>query len=142
MLQVNNTKWTDPVLVRFRFLFPLDAVQSARVVQTHTVLKWRLLRWLDGRRNGAAPESWKFGVRDLNVSCAAKMTTLSALGAPRRASSLGGPVLRDKISFFRSLRIRTSSAILCGALRGPATKSRSKDSILQHSAASFRRSRL
>jgi hypothetical protein len=45
------------------------------------------------------PESWKFGVRDLNVSLRGKNDHLVGVGRATPRVVFGGPLFRDKISF-------------------------------------------
>jgi hypothetical protein len=100
MLQVNNSKMTDPVTGSFSIPVPLDAVQSARVVQTPYSAE-------DGGFSGGLtivetvppPESWKFGVRDLNISLRGKNDHFVGVGRATPRVVFGGPLFADKISF-------------------------------------------
>ena len=100
MLQVNNTKMTDPVTGSFSIPVPLDAVQSARVVQTpYSAENGGFSGGLTIVETVPPPESWKFGVRDLNVSLRGKNDHFVGVGRATPRVVFGGPVLRDKISF-------------------------------------------
>jgi len=100
MLQVNNTKMTDPVTGSFSIPVPLDAVQSARVVQTpYSAENGGFSGGLTVVETVPPPESWKFGVRDLNVSLRGKNDHFVGVGRATPRVVFGGPVLRDKISF-------------------------------------------
>src|SRR5260370_31658394 len=73
MLQVNDSKMTHPVTGSFSIPVPLDVVQSARVVQTpYTAENGGFSGGLTLVETVPPPESWKFGVRDLNVSLRGK----------------------------------------------------------------------
>jgi carboxypeptidase family protein len=100
MLQVNNSKMTDPVTGSFSIPVPLDAVQSARVVQTpYSAENGGFSGGLTVVETVPPPESWKFGVRDLNVSLRGKNDHFVGIGRATPRIVFGGPVLRDKISF-------------------------------------------
>jgi hypothetical protein len=100
MLQVNNTKMTDPVTGSFSIPVPLDAVQSTRVVQTpYSAENGGFSGGLTVVETVPPPESWKFGVRDLNVSLRGKNGHFVGVGRATPRIVFGGPVLRDKISF-------------------------------------------
>src|ERR1700722_9972529 len=100
MLQVNNSKMTDPVTGSFSIPVPLDAVQSARVVQTPYSAE-------NGGFSGCQrvvetvppPESWEVGVRDLNVSLRGKNDHFVGVGRATPRVVFGGPVFGGKISF-------------------------------------------
>ena len=100
MLQVNNSKMTDPVTGSFSIPVPLDAVQSARVVQTpYSAENGGFSGGLTVVETVPPPESWKFGVRDLNVSLRGKNDHFVGIGRATPRVVFGGPVFRDKISF-------------------------------------------
>ena len=100
MLQVNNSKMTDPVTGSFSIPVPLDAVQSARVVQTpYSAENGGFSGGLTVVETVPPPESWKFGVRDLNVSLRGKNDHFVGVGRATPRIVFGGPVLGDKISF-------------------------------------------
>jgi hypothetical protein len=100
MLQVNNSKMTDPVTGSFSIPVPLDAVQSARVVQTpYSAENGGFSGGLTVVETVPPPESWKFGVRDLNVSLRGKNDHFVGVGRATPRVVFGGPVLGDKISF-------------------------------------------
>jgi len=100
MLKVNNSKMTDPVTGSFSIPVPLDAVQSARVVQTpYSAENGGFSGGLTVVETVPPPESWKFGVRDLNVSLRGKNDHFVGVGRATPRVVFGGPVLGDKISF-------------------------------------------
>src|SRR5713226_6041981 len=100
MLQVNNSKMTDPVTGSFSIPVPLDAVQSARVVQTpYSAENGGFSGGLTVVETVPPPESWKFGMRDLNVSLRGKNDHFVGVGRATPRIVFGGPVLGDKISF-------------------------------------------
>jgi hypothetical protein len=100
MLQVNNSKMTDPVTGSFSIPVPLDAVQSARVVQTpYSAENGGFSGGLTVVETVPPPESWKFGVRDLNVSLRGKNDHFVGVGRATPRVVFGGPLFRDKISF-------------------------------------------
>jgi hypothetical protein len=100
MLQVNNSKMTDPVTGSFSIPVPLDAVQSARVVQTpYSAENGGFSGGLTVVETVPPPESWKFGVRDLNVSLRGKNDHFVGVGRATPRVVFGGPLLKDKISF-------------------------------------------
>ncbi len=100
MLQVNNSKMTDPVTGSFSIPVPLDAVQSARVVQTpYSAENGGFSGGLTVVETVPPPESWKFGVRDLNVSLRGKNGHFVGIGRATPRVVFGGPVFGDKISF-------------------------------------------
>lgn len=100
MLQVNNSKMTDPVTGSFSIPVPLDAVQSARVVQTpYSAENGGFSGGLTVVETVPPPESWKFGVRDLNVSLRGKNDHFVGVGRATPRIVFGGPLRGDKISF-------------------------------------------
>jgi Carboxypeptidase regulatory-like domain len=100
MLQVNDSKMTDPVTGSFSIPVPLDAVQSARVVQTpYSAENGGFSGGLTVVETVPPPESWKFGVRDLNVSLRGKNDHFVGVGRATPRVVFGGPLFRDKISF-------------------------------------------
>jgi hypothetical protein len=100
MLQVNNSKMTDPVTGSFSIPVPLDAVQSARVVQTpYSAENGGFSGGLTVVETVPPPERWKFGVRDLNVSLRGKNDHFVGVGRATPRVVFGGPVFGDKISF-------------------------------------------
>ena len=100
MLQVNNSKMTDPVTGSFSIPVPLDAVQSARVVQTpYSAENGGFSGGLTVVETVPPPESWKFGVRDLNVSLRGKNDHFVGVGRATPRVVFGGPVFGGKISF-------------------------------------------
>jgi hypothetical protein len=100
MLQVNDSKMTDPVTGSFSIPVPLDAVQSARVVQTpYSAENGGFSGGLTLVETVPPPESWKFGVRDLNVSLRGKNDHFVGVGRATPRVVFGGPLLRDKVSF-------------------------------------------
>ena len=100
MLQVNASKMTDPVTGSFSIPVPLDAVQSARVVQTpYSAENGGFSGGLTLVETVPPPESWKFGVRDLNVSLRGKNDHFVGVGRATPRVVFGGPLSRDKVSF-------------------------------------------
>jgi hypothetical protein len=100
MLQVNNSKMTDPVTGSFSIPVPLDAVQSARVVQTpYSAENGGFSGGLTVVETVPPPERWKFGVRDLNISLRGKNDHFVGVGRATPRIVFGGPVFGDKISF-------------------------------------------
>jgi hypothetical protein len=100
MLQVNNSKMTDPVTGSFSIPVPLDAVQSVRVVQTpYSAENGGFSGGLTVVETVSPPETWKFGVRDLNVSLRGKNDHFVGVGRATPRVVFGGPVFGDKISF-------------------------------------------
>jgi hypothetical protein len=100
MLQVNNSKMTDPVTGSFSIPVPLDAVQSARVVQTpYSAENGGFSGGLTVVETMPPPESWKFGVRDLNVSLRGKNGHFVGVGRATPRVVFGGPLLGSKVSF-------------------------------------------
>lgn len=100
MLEVNNSKMTDPVTGSFSIPVPLDAVQSARVVQTpYSAENGGFSGGLTVVETVPPPESWKFGVRDLNVSLRGKNDHFVGVGRATPRVVFGGPLHGDRISF-------------------------------------------
>jgi hypothetical protein len=100
MLLVNNSKMTDPVTGSFSIPVPLDAVQSARVVQTpYSAENGGFSGGLTVVETVPPPESWKFGVRDLNVSLRGKNGHFVGVGRATPRVVFGGPLLGSKVSF-------------------------------------------
>jgi hypothetical protein len=100
MLQVNNSKMTDPVTGSFSIPVPLDAVQSARVVQTpYSAENGGFSGGLTVVETVPPPESWKFGVRDLNISLRGKNDHFEGVARATPRVVIGGPLFADKISF-------------------------------------------
>jgi len=100
MLLVNDSKMTDPVTGSFSIPVPLDAVQSARVVQTpYSAENGGFSGGLTVVETVPPPESWKFGVRDLNISLRGKNDHFVGVGRATPRVVFGGPVFGDKISF-------------------------------------------
>jgi hypothetical protein len=100
MLQVNDSKMTEPVTGSFSIPVPLDAVQSVRVVQTpYSAENGGFSGGLTVVETVPPPESWKFGVRDLNVSLRGKNDHFVGVGRATPRIVFGGPLLRDKVSF-------------------------------------------
>jgi hypothetical protein len=100
MLQVNNSKMTDPVTGSFSIPVPLDAVQSARVVQTpYSAENGGFSGGLTVVETVPPPERWKFGVRDLNISLRGKNDHFVGVGRATPRVVFGGPLFGDKISF-------------------------------------------
>lgn len=100
MLQVNNSKMTDPVTGSFSIPVPLDAVQSVQVVKTpYSAENGGFSGALTEVETVPPPESWKFNVRDLNVSLRGKNDHFVGIGRATPRVYFGGPLLSDKISF-------------------------------------------
>jgi hypothetical protein len=100
MLQVNDAKMTDPVTGSFSIPVPLDAVQSVRVEQTpYSAENGGFSGGLTQVETVPPPESWKFGVRDLNVSVRGKNDHVVGISRATPRVVFGGPLLKDKISF-------------------------------------------
>jgi hypothetical protein len=100
MLQVNDSKMTDPVTGSFSIPVPLDAVQSARVVQTpYSAENGGFSGGLTSVETVPPPESWKFGLRDLNVSLRGKNDHFVGVGRATPRVVFGGPLFGGKISF-------------------------------------------
>jgi hypothetical protein len=100
MLQVNDAKMTDPVTGSFSIPVPLDAVQSVHVEQTpYSAENGGFSGGLTRVETVPPPESWKFGVRDLNVSVRGKNDHVVGISRATPRVVFGGPLLKDKISF-------------------------------------------
>src|SRR5271166_3797683 len=100
MLQVNDSKMTDPVTGSFSIPVPLDAVQTVSVVKTpYSAENGGFSGALTEVETVAPPESWKFGVRDLNVSFRGKNDHVVGVSRATPRVAFGGPLLKDKISF-------------------------------------------
>lgn len=100
MLQVNDSKMTDPVTGSFSIPVPLDAVQSVRVDQTpYSAENGGFSGGLTVVDTVPPPESWKFGVRDLNVSLRGKNDHFVGIGRATPRVVFGGPLFGDKVSF-------------------------------------------
>ena len=100
MLQVNESKMTDPVTGSFSIPVPLDAVQSVRVDQTpYSADNGGFSGGLTEVETVPPPESWKFGVRDLNVSLRGKNDHFVGVGRATPRVVFGGPLLSNKVSF-------------------------------------------
>lgn len=100
MLQVNESKMTDPVTGSFSIPVPLDAVQSVRVDKTpYSADNGGFSGGLTEVETVPPPESWKFGVRDLNVSLRGKNDHFVGVGRATPRVVFGGPLFRDKVSF-------------------------------------------
>jgi TonB-dependent receptor-like protein len=100
MLQVNDSKMTDPVTGSFSIPVPLDAVQSVQVVKTpYSAENGGFSGALTEVETVPPPESWKFGVRDLNVSLRGKNDHFVGIARATPRITFGGPLLKDKISF-------------------------------------------
>jgi hypothetical protein len=100
MLQVNDAKMTDPVTGSFSIPVPLDAVQSVRVEQTpYSAENGGFSGGLTEVETVPPPESWKFGVRDLNVSVRGKNDHVVGISRATPRVVFGGPLVKDKVSF-------------------------------------------
>jgi hypothetical protein len=100
MLQVNDAKMTDPVTGSFSIPIPLDAVQSVRVEQTpYSAENGGFSGGLTEVETVPPPESWKFGVRDLNVSVRGKNDHVVGISRATPRVVFGGPLVKDKVSF-------------------------------------------
>ncbi len=100
MLQVNDAKMTDPVTGSFSIPVPLDAVQSVRVEQTpYSAENGGFSGGLTVVETVPPPESWKFAVRDVNVSLRGKNDHFVGVGRATPRIVFGGPLLKDKLSF-------------------------------------------
>jgi hypothetical protein len=100
MLQVNDSKMTDPVTGSFSIPVPLDAVQSVQVVKTpYSAENGGFSGALTEVETVPPPESWKFGVRDLNVSLRGKNDHFIGIARATPRVVFGGPLLKGKISF-------------------------------------------
>jgi hypothetical protein len=100
MLQVNDSKMTDPVTGSFSIPVPLDAVQSVQVFKTPYSAE-------NGGFSGALtevdtippPESWRFNVKDLNVSLRGKNDHFVGIARATPRVAFGGPILKEKVTF-------------------------------------------
>lgn len=100
MLQVNNSKMTDPVTGSFSIPVPLDAVQSVRVEQTpYSAENGGFSGGLTEVETVSPPESWKFGIRNVNVSLRGKNDHFVGIARATPRVVFGGPLFRDKLSF-------------------------------------------
>jgi hypothetical protein len=100
MLQVNDSKMTDPVTGSFSIPVPLDAVQSVQVVKTpYSAENGGFSGALTEVETVPPPESWRFGVRDLNVSLRGKNDHFVGIARATPRVVFGGPLLKDKVSF-------------------------------------------
>jgi len=100
MLQVNDSKMTDPVTGSFSIPVPLDAVQSVQIVKTpYSAENGGFSGALTELETVPPPESWKFGVRDLNVSLRGKNDHFVGIARATPRVVFGGPLLKDKVSF-------------------------------------------
>jgi hypothetical protein len=100
MLQVNDSKMTDPVTGLFSIPVPLDAVQSVRVDQTpYSAENGGFSGGLTVVETVPPPESWKFGVRDLNVSLRGKNDHFVGIARATPRVTFGGPLFGNKVSF-------------------------------------------
>jgi hypothetical protein len=100
MLQVNDAKMTDPVTGSFSIPVPLDAVQSVQVVKTpYAAENGGFSGGLTVVETIPPPESWKFNVRDLNVSVRGKNDHVVGISRATPRIAFGGPLLHDKLSF-------------------------------------------
>jgi len=100
MLQVNDSKMTDPVTGSFSIPVPLDAVQSVQVVKTpYSAENGGFSGGLTVVETVPPPESWKFNVRDFNVSVRGKNDHVVGIARATPRIAFGGPLLHDKLSF-------------------------------------------
>jgi len=100
MLQVNDSKMTDPVTGSFSIPVPIDAVQSVQVVKTpYSAENGGFSGALTEVETVPPPESWRFGVRDLNVSFRAKNDHFVGIARATPRVVFGGPLIKDKVSF-------------------------------------------
>src|SRR5580692_6930530 len=100
MLQVNDSKMTEPVTGSFSIPVPLDAVQSVQVVKTpYSAENGGFSGALTEVETVPPPESWRFGVRDLNVSLRGKNDHFVGIARATPRVVFGGPLLKDKLSF-------------------------------------------
>jgi hypothetical protein len=100
MLQVNDSKMTDPVTGSFSIPVPLDAVQSVQVVKTpYSAENGGFSGALTEVETVPPPESWRFGVRDLNVSLRGKNDHFVGIARATPRVVFGGPLLKNKLSF-------------------------------------------
>ena len=100
MLQVNDSKMTDPVTGSFSIPVPLDAVQSVQVVKTpYSAENGGFSGALTEVETVPPPENWRFGVRDLNVSLRGKNDHFVGIARATPRVVFGGPLLKDKLTF-------------------------------------------
>jgi hypothetical protein len=100
MLQVNDSKMTDPVTGSFSIPIPLDAVQSVRVDKTpFSADNGGFSGGLTVVETVPPPERWKFGVRDLNVSLRGKNDHFVGVARATPRVVFGGPLFSNKVSF-------------------------------------------
>ncbi len=100
MLQINDSKMTDPVTGSFSIPVPLDAVQAVRVVTTpYSAENGGFSGGLTVVETVPPPDSWKFGVRDLNVSLRGKNDHFVGVARATPRVVFGGPLLKDKVNF-------------------------------------------
>jgi hypothetical protein len=100
MLLVNDSKMTDPVTGSFSIPVPLDAVQSVSVLKTpYSAENGGFSGGLTAVETVPPPESWKFGVRDLNVSLRGKNDHFVGVARATPRVVFGGPLLRNKVTF-------------------------------------------
>jgi len=99
-LRVNDSVMTDPVTGSFSIPVPLDAVQSVQVVKTpYSAENGGFSGALTEVETVPPPESWRFNVRDLNVSLRGKNDHFVGIARATPRVVFGGPILKDKISF-------------------------------------------
>jgi hypothetical protein len=100
MLQVNDSKMTDPVTGSFSIPVPLDAVQSVKVLKTpYSAENGGFAGGLTEVETVPPPESWKFAVRDLNVSLRGKNDHFVGVGRATPRVVFGGPLFGNKVTF-------------------------------------------
>jgi hypothetical protein len=100
MLQVNDSKMTDPVTGSFSIPVPLDAVQSVQVVKTpYSAENGGFSGALTEVETVPPPENWRFGVRDLNVSLRGKNDHFVGIARATPRVVFGGPLLKNTLSF-------------------------------------------
>ena len=100
MLVVNDSKMTEPVTGSFSIPVPLDAVQSVRVDKTpYAAENGGFSGGLSVVETVPPPESWKFGVRDLNVSLRGKNDSFVGVARATPRVVFGGPLFTNKVTF-------------------------------------------
>jgi hypothetical protein len=100
MLQVNDSKMTDPVTGSFSIPIPLDAVQSVQVFKTpYSAENGGFSGALTEVETVPPPESWRFNVRDLNVSLRGKNDHFVGVARATPRVVFGGPLVKNKVSF-------------------------------------------
>src|SRR5713226_3727505 len=100
MLVVNDSKMTEPVTGSFSIPVPLDAVQSVRVDKTpYAAENGGFSGGLSVVETVPPPESWKFGVRDLNVSLRGKNDHFVGIARATPRVVFGGPLFSNKVTF-------------------------------------------